>query len=88
MSNNSKEKAELCQEIEKIDREILVLENSIGEINEVCGTNDARELISFSRFLDSIPVLQERIEKLKRLKKDIIAKLNEIIGVQATVIEA
>ena len=85
---NIDKQAEVRQDIAEIDREISVLENSIGEINKVCGTNDARALISFSRFLDSIPVLEKRIERLKSYKKDVMSKLNEIIGMKASAMEA
>jgi prefoldin subunit 5 len=88
MSNINNKEAELRQEIEKIDCEIAGLEKSIGIVQQTCGTTDSRGIISVSRFLESIPVMQKRIEKLVQMKKEFIATLNEILGSQKTAVEA
>ena len=88
MSNINNKEAELRQEIEKINSEIAGLENSIGIVKQTCGTTDSRGIISVSRFLESIPVMQKRIEKLVQMKKEFIATLNEILGSQKTAVEA
>ena len=88
MSNINNEEVKLRKEIEKINREIAGLKNSIGIIQQTCGTTDARGVISVSRFLESIPVMQKRIEKLVQMKQTILANLNAIIGSQMTAVEA
>ena len=88
MSNINNEEVKLRQEIEKINSEIAGLENSIGIIKQTCGTTDSRGIISVSRFLESIPVMQKRIEKLVQMKKTILANLNAILGSQTTAVEA
>ncbi len=81
MSNINKEEAKLRQEIEKINSEIAGLEKSIGIVQQTCGTTDSRGIISVSRFLESIPVMQKRIEKLVQMKR-------ALLGSQMTAVEA
>lgn len=88
MSNINNEEVKLRKEIEKINSEIAGLENSIGIIEQTCGTTDARGVISVSRFLESIPVMQVRIEKLVQMKQEFLATLNNILGSQNTAVEA
>ena len=88
MSNINNKEAELRQEIKKIDCEIAGLKNSIGIIEQTCGTTDARGVISVGRFLESLPVMQVRIEKLVQMKQEFLATLNNILGSQNTAVEA
>lgn len=88
MLNVNNKEEELRQEIEQIDCEIAVLEKNIGMVRQTCGATDARGLISLGRFLESIPVMQERIDKLNNMKRTILASLKAMFGSQTTAVEA